>query len=502
MRSMYEQLQAHVCKEESLGPLFPVKVGTRQGCNLSPFLFNLYINDIPSFLQKGNCDPVHLSSTKINTLMYADDTLIMSRSEKGLMKALRIIEIFCKKWHLKINTDKTKIMIFNKDKVKQNSFCINDQVLEIVQNYNYLGLKINKSGNFTTAIKYLSNKAMRAYMALKSSLNGTHISPRLYLKLFDSLVKPIAIYGCEAWGGFGHKCIPNANNHGQFQKERSPYEQLHIKACKYILGVSKHSSNIGCKAELGRFPHFINIVSYVCKYRIRLQSFGNNDLLFHALESQKQIYHNSYKTLTYEDFSINMLHTLGLNKQNIPTLQINEIKHKIKNIFKPLQGRLSKLYISWFHSHLNELRLVDSTKLNLYCRVKKNYVYEKYLNCKQHKYITKFRLSDHWLPIERGRYQRPRLSREDRICTMCDTNIGTEKHALFDCSDPQLHNLKSHYWVKILGISNQLEYLSNSDKLLYLVSGCDANLVPITESWLEDINNVFKQRSKQLMTKQ
>ena len=62
-----------------------------------------------------------------------------------------------------------------------------------------------------------------------------------------------------------------------------------------------------------------NIVSSVCKYRIRLQSFGNNDLLFHALESQN----NSHKTLTYEDFSINMLHTLGLIKQNIPTLQIN-----------------------------------------------------------------------------------------------------------------------------------------------------------------------------------
>ena len=87
-----------------------------------------------------------------------------------------------------------------------------------------------------------------------------------------------------------------------------------------------------------------------------------------------------------------------------------------------LQGRLAKRYISWFHSHLNELRLVDSTKLDLYCRVKKNYVYENYLNCKQHKYIPKFRLSDHWLPIEIGRYQRPNLSREDRIA-QCVTPI-------------------------------------------------------------------------------
>ena len=84
---------------------------------------------------------------------------------------------------------------------------------------------------------------------------------------------------------------------------------------------------------------------------------------------------------------------------------------------------------------------------------------------------------------------------------MCDTNIDTEEHALFDCSDLQLHNLKSHYCDKILGISNQLEYISNSDALLYLLLSCDANLIPITESCLEDINKVFKQHSKQPMTK-
>ena len=87
---------------------------------------------------------------KINLLMYADDTLLMSKSKKGLDKA----QIFCRKWQLAIiNTDKTKIMTFNKSKYMDGPFYLNGHPLEKVHTYNYLGLKINNNGSFTIAIK-------------------------------------------------------------------------------------------------------------------------------------------------------------------------------------------------------------------------------------------------------------------------------------------------------------------------------------------------------------
>ncbi len=169
LSSMYKTLRAHVFSNGNLGLPFNITVGTRQGCNLSPSLFNIFVNDLPSILAKGECDPVYLNSQKINALMYADDTLLLSKSVKGLDKAIRLLEIYCNKWQLKINTDKTKIMIFNKAKMLDIPFHFNGKPLERVRSYNYLGLKVNSSGSFKTAIKELSNKALRAYITMRST---------------------------------------------------------------------------------------------------------------------------------------------------------------------------------------------------------------------------------------------------------------------------------------------------------------------------------------------
>ena len=180
--------------------------------------------------------------------MYADDTLLMSKSKKGLDKA----HIFCRKWQLAINTGKTNIMTFNKSKYMDGPFYLNGHPLEKVHTYNYLGLKINNNGSFTVAIKELYNKALRAFMAMKSAFIGTQLSPRIYRKRFDALVKPLAVYGCEVWGAFGHKiCPPNEIPSSFYMKDTSPYEQLHIRDCKHILAISKHASNMELEQSWG-----------------------------------------------------------------------------------------------------------------------------------------------------------------------------------------------------------------------------------------------------------
>ena len=95
-QNMYSKLRARVNYNGSLTDYFRITIGTRQGCNLSPQFFNLYTNDLPLLLQKSFCDPVSLGNKNINVLLYADDMLILSRSEWGLRRSLKVLEAYCK----------------------------------------------------------------------------------------------------------------------------------------------------------------------------------------------------------------------------------------------------------------------------------------------------------------------------------------------------------------------------------------------------------------------
>ena len=84
--------------------------GVRQGDGLSSLLFNIYINDIDQIFHYDVTDPVSLDSTKLNCLIYADDLLLLSESEKGLQSCLNSLQSYCDSWKFKVNIDKTKVI--------------------------------------------------------------------------------------------------------------------------------------------------------------------------------------------------------------------------------------------------------------------------------------------------------------------------------------------------------------------------------------------------------
>ena len=89
--------------------------GVRQGCILSRLLFDLYVNDLAFSFNNILSDPFVLpNGTKLNSLFYADDLIILSRSKLGLQNCLNKLSSYCNTWMLKINPKKTKIMVFQK----------------------------------------------------------------------------------------------------------------------------------------------------------------------------------------------------------------------------------------------------------------------------------------------------------------------------------------------------------------------------------------------------
>ena len=105
------------------------------------------------------------SGRVLDLLMYADDIVLISSSATGLKNHLHTLQSFCKDWKLNVNTDKTKVCVFGRDRGCQ-PFLWNGTILEKIKSYRYLGTWISKNGKFGMARKHLANQVKKAAFAL------------------------------------------------------------------------------------------------------------------------------------------------------------------------------------------------------------------------------------------------------------------------------------------------------------------------------------------------
>ena len=92
---------------------FECKSGVRQGCLLSPELFILFISELGRMLTLSEFRGVHIwEATEVLLLMYADDIVLVGETIIQLQRKINILEKFCRKYGMKVNLDKTKVMVF------------------------------------------------------------------------------------------------------------------------------------------------------------------------------------------------------------------------------------------------------------------------------------------------------------------------------------------------------------------------------------------------------
>ena len=111
-RNLYWEQTAAIQIEGEMSTWTSIKRGVRQGCVLSPDLFNLYsevilreVKDIPG---------VKIGGVNINNLRYADDTALLAENEAGLQNILNKVVTESEKKGLQINIKKTECMVISK----------------------------------------------------------------------------------------------------------------------------------------------------------------------------------------------------------------------------------------------------------------------------------------------------------------------------------------------------------------------------------------------------
>ncbi len=122
--------------------------GVRQGENLSPLLFALYVNDIEDSLIGNICNyllfdddflDLHLNSL---IMMYADDTVILANSEEETKNILTALELYCDQWKLEVNNSKTKVVVYSRGRRNYGTynFVFKEENIETISEYKHLGI--------------------------------------------------------------------------------------------------------------------------------------------------------------------------------------------------------------------------------------------------------------------------------------------------------------------------------------------------------------------------
>ena len=111
---MYSEDKACVKLDDRITESFPVNIGVKQGCVLSPTLFNLFLSDLPSLFHSLDMDAPKLTNHSVTSLFWADDLAIMSTSANGLQLAMDNLKLYSDTNELSVNIKKTKLMVFNK----------------------------------------------------------------------------------------------------------------------------------------------------------------------------------------------------------------------------------------------------------------------------------------------------------------------------------------------------------------------------------------------------
>ena len=196
LRNLYAGQEATVKTGHGTTDWFQIWKGVRQGCLLSPCLFNLYAEYIMrnAGLEEAQAG-IKIAKRNTNNLRYADDTTLMVESEEELKSLMIKVKEESEKVGLKLNIQKIKIMASG----PITSWQIDGETVETVADFIFLGSKITADGYCSHKIKRCLLLGRKVMTNLDSILQSRDMTLPTKVCLIKAMVFPVVMYGCESW---------------------------------------------------------------------------------------------------------------------------------------------------------------------------------------------------------------------------------------------------------------------------------------------------------------
>ena len=448
IQTIYSDCKSCINVNGYLTEEFSSKFGVRQGDSLSPTLFGLYINDLAKDLKNTGLGVKLSDELTIASLLYADDLAIMAESEENLQCMLNVLENWCKRWRMRVNVNKTKIIHFRTTTQQQSTynFHLNGNTIEYVDKYKYLGIIVDEHLDFNTTASVLAGSAGRALGSLCTKFHHLKgLGFKTFTTLYYSGVTPILDYCSSIWGSQKLEHIDTIQN----------------RAIRFYLGVHKYAPNLAINGDVGW-------ISSRARRKVEMLRYWNRIMKMDADCLTKKVFEWDYANKRHSgswNSDICKLFT-GIQKTQIydhkEMIDLDEVKEHLYELDRK----------EW------KTQVKNVSKLRTYCIFKEEYNTESYVysvyNRAHRSILSQLRCGILPIRIETGRYTN--IPVEFRLCILCDENaIEDEKHFMFECKFYEF--LRNDYYDKLRQYYHDIDVMDYNSKFKCIMN---ANVVKFT----------------------
>jgi exonuclease III len=212
LRALYANAGVRVRTGFGLSEVIKVSRGLRQGCNLSPLLFDIYINDI-----LNGCELLGVTVIGLNNhsreagLLFADDLVLMSNTRTSLQAALELVQSWADTNEMKFGVGKCGIMGFGtgaNERLQRDPtrFRLHGAPVPIMDSYTYLGVPFQSPIDLKAVADTRAEKGRKVLNTMRGVLGCSKIPISLRVKIVSAILIPVLTYGGELWGMLEQRC--------------------------------------------------------------------------------------------------------------------------------------------------------------------------------------------------------------------------------------------------------------------------------------------------------
>ena len=180
-----------------LSERFEVNVGLRQGCVMSPWLFNVFMDGVVREVKMRTMERGLMLKGQngweweVSQLLFADDTALVASTEERLQRLVNEFGVVCEKRKLRVNIGKSKVMVCSRQGGRAElNVRLNGEVLEEVETFKYLGSIIGKDVGVSKDVSQRVSDGAAAYGTMKSIWRVKEVGIRVKKGLYESIVVP------------------------------------------------------------------------------------------------------------------------------------------------------------------------------------------------------------------------------------------------------------------------------------------------------------------------